>query len=255
MGLNHPIDGLILKAENVTIDCMNSDATPPHVAPALIQPTPHRVSVRLLMVVGVVFLILAITLGVLAVQFNWLSRLAPSVASLSDGGPQSLIMHDTPICMPTVASVGTTGSANKSPFGLAWFHKPPQDGTTAGQLAAQSSYIHLTGAADIPFRDQLRSTGYKGRILTYTGMNSIEGPGPYAMAHSPAMRITPRMTTSLPSSRAISVPISMGTSRGPAQWCWAEAGGRLFSVGPHYVYDEPGRPRVARLRHAEAYVY
>ena len=185
IGLNHPIDGLILRAENVTIDYMNSNATPPHATPALIQPTSHRVSVRLLIVIGAVFLILAITLGVLATQFNWLSRVAPSVANLSDVGPQSLIMHDMPICVPTVAGVGTNASANQSPFGLAWFHKPPQDGTTAEQLAAQSSYIHFTGAADIPFRDELRSAGYKGRILTYTGMNSIEGPGPYADGSQP----------------------------------------------------------------------
>ena len=100
----------------------------------------------------------------------------------------SLLIPGMPMCYPDpttglhptpVAEASPTSPGDVSPFGLAWFHKPPEDGTTPQQLAEQSSYIHLTGPADIPFRNQLRDAGYKGPIFTYTTMNSVEGPGPY----------------------------------------------------------------------------
>lgn len=66
-----------------------------------------------------------------------------------------------------------------SVFGLAWFHKPPEDGTTVGELAKASSYIHLTGPADIGYRNKLRAAGYRGPIYTYMTASAVEGPGPY----------------------------------------------------------------------------
>lgn len=63
-------------------------------------------------------------------------------------------------------------------FGLAWFHKPPQDGTTPGQLAAQNRYIHLTGQSDLAFRDKLRASGFTGPIYSYVLADGVEGPPP-----------------------------------------------------------------------------
>lgn len=124
----------------------------------------------------------------------WLGWLKPGpVAAVSTDVPvvndQSLLIPGMPVCYPDPttglhptaepeASPATVQSA-RSPFGLAWFHKPPEDGTTPQQLADNSSYIHLTGPADIPFRDRLRAAGYSGKIFTYTTMNAVEGPGPY----------------------------------------------------------------------------
>jgi hypothetical protein len=64
-------------------------------------------------------------------------------------------------------------------FSLAWFHKPPEDGTTAALLAAAHGYIHLTGPTDAPFRDSLRAAGYTGPVFTYLGALTVGGPGPY----------------------------------------------------------------------------
>lgn len=86
-------------------------------------------------------------------------------------------LHPTPVAEPTATDPLPPDAPGV--FGLAWFHKPPEDGTTPAQMAAQHTYIHLTGAADIPFRNDLRDAGYKGPVLTYTTMNAVEGPGPY----------------------------------------------------------------------------
>src|SRR3954453_17140787 len=82
---------------------------------------------------------------------------------------------------PTAVPSGPTASvaAGSPAFGLAWFHKPPEDGTTPQQLAAQVSYIHLTASADVPYMKRLRDAGYKGPIYTYLTSNGVEGPGPY----------------------------------------------------------------------------
>lgn len=83
-----------------------------------------------------------------------------------------------PAPTPVIAAASPT-SAAASVFGLAWFHKPPEAGTSAADIAANHRYIHLTGAADIPFRNRLRDAGYKGPIFTYTTISAVEGPGPY----------------------------------------------------------------------------
>src|SRR5205814_2221079 len=95
---------------------------------------------------------------------------------------QDMVIPGMPLCMPGTDQSVPGGSPIASPtpgslasvFGLAWFHKPPQDGSSAADIAADHRYIHLTGAADIPFRNQLRDAGYKGHILTYVSMTSVE---------------------------------------------------------------------------------
>ena len=67
-----------------------------------------------------------------------------------------------------------------SVFGLAWFHKPPEDGATPEQMARAHRYVHLTSLADIEYRDQLRAAGFQAPIYTYITANAVEGPGPYA---------------------------------------------------------------------------
>ena len=94
-----------------------------------------------------------------------------------------------PCCAPAtpgetaVAALETpVPSATPTPkpaFGLAWFHKPPEDGTTPEQMAQAHNYIHLTSLADVEYRDALREAGYDGPIYTYMTANAVEGPGPY----------------------------------------------------------------------------
>jgi hypothetical protein len=95
------------------------------------------------------------------------------------------VIPGMPICLPDTTPTVIIPQAAHTPeplpsvFGLAWFHKPPEEGTSAADIAENHRYIHLTGAADIPFRDQLRAAGYKGPIYTYVTMTAVEGPGPY----------------------------------------------------------------------------
>ena len=108
-------------------------------------------------------------------------------------GEQGAIIPGMPPCGPCESPTPTEAIATVAPtaptvtaatslspvFGLAWFHKPPQDGSSAADIAANDRYIHLTGPSDIPFRNELRAAGYKGPILTYVTMTAVEGPGPY----------------------------------------------------------------------------
>lgn len=87
--------------------------------------------------------------------------------------------------LETLETPVATGTPEPDPgagavFGLAWFHKPPEDGTTPEQLSEAHSYVHLTGLADIDYRDDLRRAGYDGPIYTYMTANAVEGPGPYS---------------------------------------------------------------------------
>lgn len=86
----------------------------------------------------------------------------------------------TPTAQAVVGTPGPTATPDARPvFGLAWFHKPPKDGTTPEQMAQAHRYIHLTSLADINYRDRLRDSGYQGPIYTYITANAVEGPGPY----------------------------------------------------------------------------
>ncbi len=84
----------------------------------------------------------------------------------------------TPTLPPTPTPLVTPPPAG-AVFGLAWFHKPPEDGTTALDIAKEHSYIHLTSKADMAFRDEVRAAGYTGPIYTYMDALAVEGPGPY----------------------------------------------------------------------------
>src|SRR3954471_16726738 len=110
--------------------------------------------------VGVLFG--AYRLGLLGTSIDKSIRAVENTVSEQQG----VVIPGMPVCLPdttpTVVPIqaGPTSQPLTSVFGLAWFHKPPQDGTSAADIATSHRYIHLTGAADIPFRNQLRDAGY-----------------------------------------------------------------------------------------------
>ena len=117
----------------------------------------------------------------------------PSVPTATPPPPPSPTRSPTVVSAPTLPSSPTpapSATATSSPtpaavFGLAWFHKPPEDDSTAADIAAAHRYIHLTGPADLEFRDELRQAGYSGPIYDYVTAYAVEGPGPYKSAAAP----------------------------------------------------------------------
>jgi hypothetical protein len=130
------------------------------------------------------------------------TRLTPSATPTGPAAPPSATpgpalsppMPPTPIPSPT-ATPSPTVTPSPTPrvtppppgavFGLAWFHKPPDDDATAEQIANAHRYIHLTGPADLAFRAELRAAGYSGPIYDYVTAYAVEGPGPYKNAAAP----------------------------------------------------------------------
>jgi hypothetical protein len=84
---------------------------------------------------------------------------------------------------PHIAELTPQPSPSAQPaaplFSLAWFHKPPNDGSTPADLASEHRYIHLTGPSDARYRDRVWDAGYNGHIYTYVTAYAVEGPGPY----------------------------------------------------------------------------
>ncbi|HEX9991122.1 MAG TPA: putative glycoside hydrolase [Chloroflexia bacterium] len=141
---------------------------------------------RIAWLAGVVALLVVAPLLLVLLGVIPLPRAVFTPAATPVPATTGVIIPGMPSCyhVPSVSSTpGETPqpspTATGSVFGLAWFHKPPEDGTTARSLAGEHRYIHLTGAADIPFRDELRDAGYEGPIYTYVTAISVEGPGPY----------------------------------------------------------------------------
>lgn len=66
-------------------------------------------------------------------------------------------------------------------LGIAYFYRPPSDGTPARFLARHFQLIILTHT-DEPYMAELRRDGFAGPILQYIAANEAEGPGPYANA-------------------------------------------------------------------------
>jgi len=67
------------------------------------------------------------------------------------------------------------------PVRLAYFYKPPEDGTTSSFLARHVQLVILT-QGDEAYRDELRRNGFPGMVLQSVAANETEGPGPYATA-------------------------------------------------------------------------
>ena len=135
---------------------------------------------------GLLLLLVAAFIGV-GLWLGWFrpASLTAQESVTAQTTDQAPLIPGMPVCLPVPAATDSALPTPHSAFGLAWFHKPPEDGTTPEEFAAQHSYVHLTGPADIPYRDQLRDAGYKGPIFTYVTMNAVEGPGPYRDASAP----------------------------------------------------------------------
>ncbi|MDQ3703761.1 MAG: putative glycoside hydrolase [Chloroflexota bacterium] len=120
-------------------------------------------------------------------------QVAQSPTVLAVAAEDTVLIPGMPACSPTFPPTDSTAPSTAAPatpeptatatpapvFGLAWFHKPPDDGTTPKQLAQAHRYVHLTSLADIEYRHELRDAGYKGPVYTYITANAVEGPGPY----------------------------------------------------------------------------
>lgn len=64
---------------------------------------------------------------------------------------------------------------------LAYFYKPPTDGTPVAFLASHFQLIILTHG-DEAYLASLRRAGFRGLVLQYIAANEAEGPGPYSNA-------------------------------------------------------------------------
>ncbi|MGH9481312.1 MAG: putative glycoside hydrolase [Terriglobales bacterium] len=84
------------------------------------------------------------------------------------------------LALLTAAALAQTPAA---PPQLAYFYKPPLDGTSAAFLASHFQLIILTHG-DERYLAQLRAAGYRGLVLQYIAANETEGPGPYANAQA-----------------------------------------------------------------------
>ncbi len=83
--------------------------------------------------------------------------------------------------LPPQASFPAKADARASASGhipLAYFYKPPQDGTSAHFLARHMALIILMHN-DESYARRLRQDGYTGLILQCLAANEAEGPGPY----------------------------------------------------------------------------
>src|SRR6185312_13997271 len=103
-------------------------------------------------------------------------------ALLAGGGPPCGISRPFAPTLSAVQTARPPRLAGRLPLAppapaarVAYFYKPPQDGTSAGFLLTH---------ADEPYMAQLRRAGYAGPILQVTAANEAEGPGPYANAHA-----------------------------------------------------------------------
>ncbi|HWG38893.1 MAG TPA: putative glycoside hydrolase [Terriglobales bacterium] len=67
--------------------------------------------------------------------------------------------------------------------GLAFFYRPPSDGTPVAAIAAHFQLVILTHT-DEPYMAELRAAGFRGPILQYIAANETEGPGPYPNARA-----------------------------------------------------------------------
>jgi len=75
-----------------------------------------------------------------------------------------------------VATLVLAPSALASPARIAWFYKPPVDGSSAAEVVAGATGQLILTKRDEAFRDQLRSAGYGAPILQYIEAAYVHGP-------------------------------------------------------------------------------
>ena len=64
-------------------------------------------------------------------------------------------------------ALGSRERESRSPARLAWFYRPPSDGTRVGRIASRHTAVILTGRFDIPYRRRLRRAGWRGDAWLY----------------------------------------------------------------------------------------
>ena len=69
-----------------------------------------------------------------------------------------------------------SAAAAASPGRVAWFYKPPTDGSSAAAVASATTGQMILTKRDEAFRDQLRAAGYAGSILQYVEAAYVHGP-------------------------------------------------------------------------------
>ena len=50
---------------------------------------------------------------------------------------------------------------------LAWFYRPPTDGTPPARIASRHAALILTGRSDVTYRNRLRAAGWQGEVWQY----------------------------------------------------------------------------------------
>jgi hypothetical protein len=77
-------------------------------------------------------------------------------------------------------ALGSRERESSAPARLAWFFRPPDDGTRVGRIASRHSALILTGRFDIPYRRRLRRAGWRGDAWLYVAhpftAAPLEGP-------------------------------------------------------------------------------
>jgi hypothetical protein len=76
---------------------------------------------------------------------------------------------------PTRTPTPVAGGPTTSPVNVAWFYRPPTDGTSVQTMASTYASAILT-RGDEAYRGQLRSAGLRGPILQYLMANETAGP-------------------------------------------------------------------------------
>jgi hypothetical protein len=64
-------------------------------------------------------------------------------------------------------ALGSRERESRSPARLAWFFRPPDDGTRVRSIASRHTALILTGRFDIPYRRRLRNAGWRGDAWLY----------------------------------------------------------------------------------------
>jgi len=83
----------------------------------------------------------------------------------------------TPTPVPTATRTPTpvVGGPTSSSVHVAWFYRPPTDGTDVRMMAGAYAVAILTHGDEV-YRDQLRAAGLRGPILQYLMANDTAGP-------------------------------------------------------------------------------
>jgi hypothetical protein len=76
-------------------------------------------------------------------------------------------------------------AATASPASIAWFYKPPTDGSAPAAVAAATTGQMILTKRDESFRDQLRAAGYGAPILQYVEAAYAHGPAGATSAGGP----------------------------------------------------------------------